>query len=210
MGRADGPGGADPAACGRRRPSRCGRRPAVGRVDDEAVHVVHGAATGDRGALQHVVGRAEVAVPADPAVVGGVDVVVDVAPGRPWIAAFALPSGVPMMAAIRSSHPAVGLFGTRLPPGTDSALAFRSGFHVPLGVQVGCPPAARAGRGGRPGTSSTAGSSEQDDTHRGPRPARVSRGSATGAGKPYSAQNWAYHACRPDARHRSKHESFPA
>jgi hypothetical protein len=35
---------------------------------------------------------------------------------------------VPSIAAIRSSQTAVGVFETRLPPETDSALAFHSGF----------------------------------------------------------------------------------
>ena len=35
---------------------------------------------------------------------------------------------VPSIAAIRSSHTAVGLLETRLPPGSASALAFHSGL----------------------------------------------------------------------------------
>ena len=35
---------------------------------------------------------------------------------------------LPAMAAIRSSHTPVGVFETRLPPGSDSALAFHSGL----------------------------------------------------------------------------------
>ena len=44
------------------------------------------------------------------------------------IAPFELLPGVPSMAAIRSTHTAVGVFETREPPATDSALAFHSGF----------------------------------------------------------------------------------
>src|SRR4051794_38271317 len=41
------------------------------------------------------------------------------------------------MAAIRSIHTAVDVFDTRLPPETDSALAFHSGFTYPAALAYG-------------------------------------------------------------------------